>query len=58
MPGLRPLVLVGDGAFQMTGMELSTIVRYKLNPIVVVLNSRGYTTEQPLMDGSFNDILL
>ncbi len=26
-PDLRPLVLVGDGAFQMTGMELSTIVR-------------------------------
>src|SRR5439155_6495851 len=34
-PKLRPLVLVGDGAFQMTGMELSTAVRYKLNPIVI-----------------------
>ena len=31
-PKLRPSVLVGDGAFQMTGMELSTAARYGLNP--------------------------
>jgi thiamine pyrophosphate-dependent acetolactate synthase large subunit-like protein len=31
-PKLRPLVIVGDGAFQMTGMEISTAVRYHLNP--------------------------
>ena len=37
---LRPLVLVGDGAFQMTCMELSTTVRQKLNPIVIVLNNK------------------
>jgi indolepyruvate decarboxylase len=41
-PHVRPLVLVGDGAFQMTGMELSTIARYGLNPIVIVLNNCGY----------------
>ncbi len=57
-PKLRPLVLVGDGAFQMTGMELSTIVRYNLNPIVVILNNRGYGTERPMLDGPFNDIHL
>jgi TPP-dependent 2-oxoacid decarboxylase len=56
-PTLRPLVLVGDGAFQMTGMELSTAVRYGLNPIVVVLNNGGYGTERPMVDGAFNDIL-
>src|SRR5262249_15628204 len=54
---LRPLVIVGDGAFQMTGMELSTIARQKLNPIVIVMNNHGYTTERFLLDGSFNDIL-
>jgi indolepyruvate decarboxylase len=47
---------VGDGAFQMTGMELSTIARFKLNPIVVVFNNRGYGTERPMLDGPFNDI--
>jgi len=55
-PSARILVLVGDGAFQMTGMELSTIARYGLNPIVVVLNNHGYTTERFLLDGPFNDI--
>jgi indolepyruvate decarboxylase len=57
-PELRPLVLVGDGAFQMTGMELGTIARFKLNPIVVVLNNLGYGTERPMLDGAFNDIPL
>jgi indolepyruvate decarboxylase len=53
---LRPLVIVGDGAFQMTGLELSSVARHGLNPIVVVLNNHGYTTERFLLDGPFNDI--
>ena len=56
-PKLRPLVLVGDGAFQMTGIELSTAVRFGLNPIVVVLNNYGYGTERPMQDGPYNDVL-
>jgi indolepyruvate decarboxylase len=55
-PKFRPLVLVGDGAFQMTGMELGTAVRLGFNPIVVVLNNRGYGTERFLLEGRFNDI--
>jgi indolepyruvate decarboxylase len=55
-PDVRPIVLVGDGAFQMTGMEISTIASNKLNPIIVVLNNGGYTVERFLIDGSFNDI--
>jgi indolepyruvate decarboxylase len=54
---MRPLVLVGDGAFQMTCLELSTAVRNGFNPIVVVLNNKGYTTERFLQEGPFNDIL-
>ena len=54
---LRPIVLVGDGAFQMTALELSTAVRHGFNPIVIVLNNRGYTTERFLQDGPFNDVL-
>jgi len=54
---LRPLVVVGDGAFQMTSLELSTAVRNKFNPIVIVLNNKGYTTERFLQEGPFNDIL-
>ena len=55
-PSLRPIVLVGDGAFQMTGTELSTAVRYGQTPIVVVLNNRGYSTEREILEGPFNDV--
>lgn len=55
-PDLRPLVLVGDGAFQMTGMEVSVAARYGMNPIVVVLNNAGFGTERPMIDGAFNDV--
>jgi indolepyruvate decarboxylase len=55
---LRCIVLVGDGAFQMTGMELSTIVRFGFNPIVIVLDNKGYGTERLLHAGyhKFNTI--
>jgi TPP-dependent 2-oxoacid decarboxylase len=56
-PKRRPLVLVGDGAFQMTGMELTTAVRYHLNPIVVVLNNAGYGTERHIQNGRYNDLI-
>ena len=55
-PDLRPLVLVGDGAFQMTGMEVATLARYGQNPIIVVLDNGGYGTERPMLDGAFNDV--
>ena len=55
-PGLRPVVLVGDGAFQMTGTELSTTVRLGLKPIVLVLNNEGYGTMRKIRDGYFNEI--
>lgn len=56
MPRRRSLVLVGDGAFQMTGMELSTAARYGMNPIVIVFDNDGYGTERPMLDGAFNDV--
>ena len=56
MPDTRCLVIVGDGAFQMTGTEISTIVRHGFNPIILVLNNHGYGTERHLLEGPFNDI--
>lgn len=53
---LRPYVLVGDGAFQMTGVEISTAVRLGLNPIVIVLNNDGYGTMRQIREGRFNII--
>ena len=55
-PDLRAVVVVGDGAFQMTGMELSTIVARPC-PIVILLDNKGYGTERFLHPGnSFNEI--
>jgi indolepyruvate decarboxylase len=36
---------------------MSTMVRHKFNPIVVVLNNKGYSTERFIQEGPFNDIL-
>jgi indolepyruvate decarboxylase len=55
-PKLRAIAIVGDGAFQMTCMELSTIVRHGFPSIVIVLDNRGYGTERALHPGNFNDI--
>jgi len=55
-PTLRPIVLVGDGAFQMTGTELASCLRYGQAPIVIVLNNRGYSTEREILEGPFNDV--
>jgi indolepyruvate decarboxylase len=55
-PALRPFVLVGDGAFQMTGPEVSTAARLGLNPIILILNNDGYGTMRKIRDGSFNRI--
>jgi indolepyruvate decarboxylase len=37
--GRRPLVLVGDGAFQMTGSEISHARQYGCSPIIILLNN-------------------
>jgi indolepyruvate decarboxylase len=55
-PKLRPFVLVGDGAFQMTGAEISTATRLGQNPIVLILNNEGYGTMRKIRDGYFNVI--
>jgi indolepyruvate decarboxylase len=54
---LQPIVIVGDGAFQITDMEISPIARFKLNSINFTLNNKGYGTERQLLDDSFNDKL-
>ena len=57
-PDHRVLILVGDGAFQMTGQELSSLIRVGASPIVVVLDNHGYGTERYLHAGSwqYNEI--
>lgn len=53
---LRCLVIVGDGSFQQTSNELSTIVNKGFNPIVIVINNGGFLTERFFKDGDYNNI--
>jgi len=55
-PGKRIIEVIGDGAFQMTAQEISTIIRNKCNPIIFVLNNHGYVIERMIHDGPYNDI--
>ena len=46
--GARPIVLSGDGAFQMTGPEISHAPKHGLSPIVVVVNNGGWGIFRPV----------
>ncbi len=53
----RPVVLfVGDGAFQVTCQDLSTMIRNHIKPIIFLLNNDGYTIERVICDHPYNDI--
>ncbi|HUK35349.1 MAG TPA: thiamine pyrophosphate-binding protein [Vicinamibacterales bacterium] len=53
--GRRPIVLVGDGAFQMTGAEISHAPLYGCRPIVVVFNNARWEMLQAFFpDAGYN----
>jgi TPP-dependent 2-oxoacid decarboxylase len=55
-PRQRVIALEGDGSFQMSAQELSSMARYGCPAIVFVVNNQGYTAERLIHDGPFNDI--
>ena len=55
--GKRPLILVGDGAFQMTGWELGNCRRYGWDPIVIVFNNSSWGMLRAFQpESTFNDL--
>jgi len=52
----RLIALIGDGSFQMTAQEVSTMIRYRLRPIIFLINNGGYTIEVEIHDGPYNVI--
>lgn len=53
----RPTVLfVGDGSFQVTCQDLSTMIRNQLKPVIFLINNDGYTIERVIVDRPYNDI--
>ena len=55
--GQRPLILVGDGAFQMTGWELGNCRRYGWDPIVLLFNNASWEMLRVFQpESAFNDL--
>ena len=51
--GKRPLIISGDGGFQMVAQTFSTMVKYKVPALVIVLDNELYAIEQYLIDKSY-----
>ena len=47
---------IGNGAFQVTCQDVSTMIRYGLKPIICLINNDGYTIERVIVDRPYNDI--
>ena len=52
----QTVLFVGDGSFQVTCQDLSTMVRNHLKPVIFLINNDGYTIERVISDRPYNDI--
>jgi indolepyruvate decarboxylase len=54
----RNILVIGDGSFQLTAQELSTILLHGLKPIIFLINNDGYTVERMIhgAEQRYNDI--
>ena len=49
----RPLIISGDGGFQMVVQAISTMVKYRIPAIFIVIDNGAYAIEQYLIDSCF-----
>jgi len=55
-PDKRVIACIGDGSFQVTAQDVSTMIRYGQNTIIFLINNGGYTIEVEIHDGPYNVI--
>ncbi|PRQ12247.1 indolepyruvate decarboxylase [Corynebacterium sp. 13CS0277] len=57
-PERRTVLVTGDGAAQLTVQEISTMLREKTHPIILLINNAGYTVERAIHGphALYNDI--
>jgi indolepyruvate decarboxylase len=57
-PERRPVLLIGDGAAQLTIAELGTLLRRRIPAVIVVVDNAGYTVERVIhgLHEEYNDI--
>ncbi|XP_077233042.1 pyruvate decarboxylase 2 [Tasmannia lanceolata] len=54
--GKRVIACIGDGSFQVTAQDVSTMLRCEQNTIIFLINNGGYTIEVEIHDGPYNVI--
>ncbi|EPK0920537.1 thiamine pyrophosphate-dependent enzyme, partial [Klebsiella quasipneumoniae] len=56
----RVVLIVGDGAAQLTIQEMGSMLRDKQKPLILLLNNEGYTVERAIHgpEQRYNDIAL
>jgi indolepyruvate decarboxylase len=52
----RVVLFIGDGSFQVTCQDLSTMLRNRCKPVIFLINNDGYTIERVITDHPYNDI--
>ncbi|XP_024356342.1 pyruvate decarboxylase 1 isoform X1 [Physcomitrium patens] len=52
----RVIACIGDGSFQVTCQDISTMIRQEQNSIIFLINNGGYTIEVEIHDGPYNVI--
>jgi indolepyruvate decarboxylase len=57
-PERRHILFVGDGSFQLTAQELSTVLRHDFKPFIFLINNGGYTIERAILgkNARYNDV--
>jgi indolepyruvate decarboxylase len=57
-PQRRHLLFIGDGSFQETAQELSTMLRHDCKPVIFLINNGGYTIERGYIgkNAHYNDV--
>jgi pyruvate decarboxylase len=55
-PEKRVLAFIGDGSFQVTVQDISTMLRNGQKTIIFLINNGGYTIEVEIHDGPYNVI--
>lgn len=52
----RVIAMIGDGSFQLTAQEVSTMIRCRTRPIIILVNNHGYIIEEAIHGGPYNKI--
>ncbi|KAK7286922.1 hypothetical protein RJT34_22284 [Clitoria ternatea] len=56
VPQKRVIACIGDGSFQVTAQDVSTMLRCEQKSIIFLINNGGYTIEVEIHDGPYNVI--